>query len=212
MLDQTLDRPQVRASTDVTLVARGVTVTAGVEASSTDLVVVRPYLEAAGQRADVSAGDAVELYWIGDSEERTLAGRVSQVEAGPDPRWHFAVQGPAESSQRRRAVRGRVQLPVEIPWAGGQLLGSTIDLSEAGLRALVDGWGVPMDPGTRTQVVLEIDDDVVRLPAEAVWTAERGAQWLMALKFVDLPERTGDLLRKRVFRALRDERAAEADR
>lgn len=211
MLDQTLDRPQVRASTDVTLVARGVTVTAGVEVSGADLVVVRPYLEAAGQRADVSAGDAVELYWIGDSEERTLAGRVAAVEDGPDPRWHFAVQGPAGSSQRRRAVRGRVQLPVEMPWAGGLLLGSTIDLSEAGMRALVDGWGVPMDPGTRTPVVLEIDDDVLRLPGEVVWTVERGAQWLMALKFVDLPERTGDQLRKRVFRALRDERAAEAD-
>lgn len=212
MLDQTLDRPPVRASTDVTLVTRGVTVTAGVEVSGADLVVVRPYLEAAPQQTDVASGDRVELYWIGDSEERTLAGRVAEVEAGPDQRWHLAVQGPAQTSQRRRAVRGRVQLPVEIPWAGGALLGHTIDLSEAGMRALVDGWGVPMDPGMRAQVVLELDDDVVRLPGEVVWTVERGAQWLMALKFVDLPERTGDQLRRRVFRALRDERAAEADR
>jgi hypothetical protein len=43
-----------------------------------------------------------------------------------------------------------------------------------------------------------------------VWTSDRGAQWLLALKFEDVPEKAADALRRRVFQALRDERAAAA--
>ena len=32
----------------------------------------------------------------------------------------------------------------------------------------------------------------------------------MAVKFLDVPEKAADILRKRVFQALRDERAAQA--
>lgn len=88
--------------------------------------------------------------------------------------------------------------------------GRTVDLSEAGMRALMDGWGVPMDAGTTTQLTLDVDDALLHLQGEIVWTVERGAQWLLAMKFLDVPERAADLLRRRVFQALRDERAAQA--
>ena len=97
-----------------------------------------------------------------------------------------------------------------IPWAGRQMEGTTVDLSEAGMRALVDGWGVPMESGTTTQLTLDVDDALIHLKGEIVWTVERGAQWLMAMKFLDVPEKAADLLRRRVFQALRDERAAQA--
>jgi hypothetical protein len=210
MLDETVDRPRESGSADVTLVLRGVTVTACVEVSSTDLVVVRPSVDALDSPADVAVGDPVELYWVGAAEERSLRGTVREVQEDTVPRWHLAVEGPAESSQRRKAVRARVHLPVEIPWAGALMLGTTVDVSEAGMRALMDGWGVPMDPGTTSQVTLVIDDDPLHLRGEIVWTVERGAQWLLAMKFLDVSERAGDTVRRRVFRALRDERAADA--
>ena len=50
----------------------------------------------------------------------------------------------------------------------------------------------------------------MHLHGEIVWTSIRGAQWLMAMKFVDVPEKAADTLRRRVFQALRDERAANA--
>jgi len=209
MLDQNLHRPEESSSADVTLVTRGVTVTAGVEVSSTGLVVVRPSTHAPARTDTVEVGDAVELYWIGGHEERTLAGTVASVEGGPEPRWHLKVAGQAERSQRRRAVRARVQVPVLIPWAGAQMGGTTVDLSEAGMRALMDGWGVPMEAGTTTQVTLTLDDVQILLRGEIVWNTERGAQWLLAMKFLDVPEKAADLLRKRVFQALRDERAAQ---
>ena len=210
MLDQNLDRPEESTSADVTLVTRGITVTACVEVSSTGLVVVRPSAERPPDIDAIQVGDPVELYWVGGHEERTLGGTVSSVEGGAEPRWHLSVKGQAERSQRRKAVRARVQVPVIIPWGGRQMEGTTVDLSEAGMRALMDGWGIPMESGTTTQLTLDVDDALIHLRGEVVWSNERGAQWLMAMRFLDVPEKAADLLRRRVFQALRDERAAQA--
>lgn len=66
------------------------------------------------------------------------------------------------------------------------------------------------DPGTASQATLTLDESTVVLHGEIVWTTTRGPQWLLAMKFVDVPETVGDRLRRRVFQALRDERAANA--
>jgi PilZ domain len=212
MTDPFLDRPEESASADVTLVAHGVTITARVEVSDVYTVVVRPSgNRAQWDAAEIKPGDPVELYWVGGTEERTLGGTVAKVEPGDDARWHLAVEGQAERSQRRKAVRARVSVPVIIPWADSQMVGTTVDLSEGGMRALVDGWGVPPLPATRSQVSLEIDDALLHLHGEIVWTTIRGAQWLLAMKFLDVSEKDGDLVRRRVFQALRDERAARPD-
>ena len=210
MLDENLDRPEESGFADVTLVTRGVT--ASVEVSSTGLVVVRPSTEGPARTDAIQVGDPVELYWIGGTEERTLGGTLVFIEGGADPRWHLKVAGQAERSQRRKAVRARVEVPVIIPWAGAQMGGTTVDLGEAGMRAIMDGWGVPMEAGTTTQLTLDVDDALLHLRGEIVWNNERGAQWLLAMKFLDVPEKAADILRKRVFQALRDERAAHAGR
>ena len=211
-LDRYINRPEESSSADVTVISRGLTITAQVEVSDTYVVVVRPTGGAPGwDSAEIQLGDAIELYWVGGEEERTLTGTVSQVEDGPDARWHLAVSGQAERSQRRKAVRGRVSVPVIIPWAGGQMNGRTVDLSEGGMRALMDGWGIPPEPTTRSQVTLDLDDALLHLHGEVVWTTIRGAQWLLAMKFTDVPEKAADRLRRRVFQALRDERAARPD-
>jgi hypothetical protein len=212
MIDFDLDRPRVSTSADITLVSKGVTVTGRVDSSDADRVVVGPAGDGPMLVADtVAAGDPAELYWIGGQEEWTLAGTVAEIEDGERSRWHIAVAGPAERSQRRKAVRARVEVPVLIPWAGAVMTGNTVDLSEGGMRALVDGWGVPPEPSTPAQVTLTLDDTTVALHGEIVWTSTRGARWLMAMKFLRVPEHVGDQLRRRVFQALRDERAAAAD-
>ncbi|TFV90035.1 PilZ domain-containing protein [Blastococcus sp. CT_GayMR16] len=211
ILDRYIDRPEESASADVTVISRGLTITAHVEVSDTYLVVVRPTGGAPGwESAEIRPGDAVELYWVGGQEERTLGGTVSQVEDGSERRWHLTVSGQAERSQRRKAVRAQVAVPVIIPWAGAQMTGRTVDLSEGGMRALMDGWGLPPESGTPTQVSLDLDDALLHLHGEIVWTTIRGAQWLLAMKFTEVPEKAGDALRRRVFQALRDERAKTA--
>lgn len=206
-LDRDLDRPEESSEADVTLVTRGVTVTACVEISTRSEVVVRPAGEGAEWKMALKPGDPVELYWVSGHEERTLAGRAVEVEEGLEPRWRLSVNGPAERSQRRKAVRARVELPVMMPWAGALLTGKTVDLSEAGMRAQMDGWGVPPDPGAALPVSLELGDVSLDVHGEIVWHSARGAQWLLAVRFDGVPERTADVLRRRVFEALRAHRA-----
>jgi len=207
------ERPPVGAQADVTLVVRGLTVTASVDRSEETGIVVRPV--STGQAWDeiVKPGDPVELYWVGELEERKLPARVASVDHSADARWQLAPTGPAQRSQRRKAVRGKVELPVSMPWAGGALKGDTIDLSEGGMKALVDGWGLPPDSGVLLDVELDLGPDaVMSVRGEVVWTSVRGTQqWVLAVRFTGLAERDEDVLRRRVFQALREERARERE-
>ena len=85
MIDENLDRPEESGSADVTLVTRGITVPVCVEVSSTGVVVVRPSPGGPPNRDSIQVGDAIELYWVGGYEERTLGGLVSTSEGGPEP-------------------------------------------------------------------------------------------------------------------------------
>ena len=126
---------------DVTLVARGITVTASVEVSNEHVIAVRPHGEGTAWRSSVKPGDSVELYWVAGYEERTLPGKITGVDDdSEDILWNLAVTGPAERSQRRRSVRARVELPVSMPWSDGLLSGLTVDLSEAGMRTSRTPW------------------------------------------------------------------------
>jgi hypothetical protein len=208
-----VDRPEERSEADVTLITRGITVTARVDVSQESTLVVSPAGDDTEWKTAVRAGDPVEVYWVGGHEERTLKATVVavEIEDGWDPRWRLSVAGPAQRSQRRKAVRGRVELPVVMVWGGATLTGRTVDVSEAGMRALVDGWGLPPEPGTGLDVTLTLEDAALDLHGTVVWGPERGQQWLMAMQFVDVPEMAADQLRRRVFRALRDERARALD-
>jgi c-di-GMP-binding flagellar brake protein YcgR len=213
MVELDVDRPEERSEADVTLITRGLTVAARVDVSEDTRIVVCPAGEGTEWKTSVKSGDAVEIYWVGGQEERTLRALIAsvEVEEGEDPRWHLSVNGPAQRSQRRKAVRARVELPVVFPWSGGTVTGKTVDISEAGMRALVDGWGLPPEAGVGLYLTLTLEDAVLDLSAEVVWHADRGRQWLMAMKLVDVPEKTADQLRRRVFQALRDERARSVD-
>ena len=201
------DRPGQTTEADVTLVARGITVTAGVDESAASTLVLRPLLGSLPSGVTVKPGDPVEVYWVRGDEERILSAAVTGVETGTGARWHLSVTGPSERSQRRRTVRARVELPVAIPWAGGEMVGHTIDLSEAGTLVLVDGWGVPPEPGNPVVVDLDLDGTSLDLPGQVVRQQFRSVQWLLAIQFTDTVERVQDRLRQRVFQALREERA-----
>ena len=210
MTEPDAGRPEASTNAEVTLVTQGITLTACVEASSVDELSVRP-VGGPLREAAITPGDRVEVYWVSGFEERTLPAKVSSVEEGHV--WRLVPTGDAERSQRRKAVRGKVEVPVAMPWAGGALKGATIDLSEGGMRALVDGWGLPPDPRAPLDVTISLGEDLaLTVRGEVVWTSVRGTQqWVLAVRFTGLAERDEDLLRRRVFQALREERARELD-
>ena len=210
--DQDVDRPDASTQADVTLVSRGITVTACVERSDEFGLVVRPAGTARTWADAIKPGDPVEVYWVSGYEERTLPARVASIEQSEQPGWHLQPTGQAERSQRRKAVRAKAELPIVMPWSGALLKGMTIDISEGGIKALVDGWGLPPEGGTPVLVTVTLEDGIsLDVHGEVVWTSDRGTgQWILAVRFTQVSERDGDTLRRRVFRALREERSRSA--
>jgi hypothetical protein len=206
--DLDVDRPEASTRADVTLVSRGTTATACVIRSDEHGLVVSPSGAGRSWHDAIRPGDPVELYWVSGYEERTLPARVAQVDRDGQPVWHLLPTGPTERSRRRTAVRARVAVPVVVPWGGELLRGSTLDLSESGLKALVDGSGTPPESGTPLRVALDLDDLTLQVAGEVAWGSTPGTgRWVLAVRFTDLDDATADVLRSRVFRALRAERA-----
>jgi c-di-GMP-binding flagellar brake protein YcgR len=207
--DTDVERPEVSTRADVALVTRGITVTAAVDSSDDAGLAVRPVGTAAAWRASVRIGDRVDVYWTCGVEERTLPATVASVEGMPEPVWRLRLTGPPARSQRREAVRGRVELPVALQWPGGSLHGSSVDLSEGGTRVLVQAVGTPPEPGTPVAATLTLEEGIsLDLESEVVWHDVGGPTWLVAMRFVRVSDDDRDTLRRRVFRALREERAS----
>jgi hypothetical protein len=206
-----VDHPEEQSEADVTLASREISVNARVESVEDGVLVVRPSAgEYVGQSV-VVPGDQVEVYWKATETRRVLPAGVLEVETGAVVRWRLQIIGPAEASQRRAAVRGRVVLPVSVGHGPVELTGESLDLSENGVRAQFEGSGALPEPGSSLDLVLGLEDAELRTKAEVVRAQARGARWLMSIRFVGIPEKDQDRVRRRVFQALREERAKNMD-
>ncbi|HVD28185.1 MAG TPA: PilZ domain-containing protein [Mycobacteriales bacterium] len=206
-----VDHPEEQTEAEVTLIGRGVSVSSRVEVVHDGFITVRPSVGEFVDQVVVRVGDAVEVFWKGEDTQRALPAEVTEVEQGAVIRWRMRITGPAETSQRRKAVRGRVTVQVEAAYGAIELKGETMDLSEAGLRAEFEGLGAPPEAGAKLALVVHLEDGVVKTRAEVVRTQARGARWVMSIRFVDIQEKDQDRVRRRVFQALREERAKKAD-
>jgi hypothetical protein len=210
-----VDRPAEHTDAELTLRDQGVIVACRVELVHDDVVVVRPPAGGVADRVVVRPGDAVDVSWHNPDGQRTLPAEVYEVSAGDGGgdgvHWRLRATGPAVHTQRRQAVRGRVAVPVTATVGDVACPGSTVDLSETGLRANVRAEGDPPAEGTQIQLVVALEDGPLTTGAEVVRTQDRGTAWLLSLRFVGLPERHQDRVRRRVFQALREERARSAE-
>jgi len=206
-----VDYPVEQSEAEITLSGRGISVTSRVEFVQGDVVVVRPSVGEFVDQVVVRVGDVVEVFWKIADGQRALPAEVTEVESGAIERWRMRATGPAEHSQRRKAVRGRVIVPITAKYAGTDLKGETLDLSEAGVRATFDGFGLPPEQGSQLDLVVKLEEGPVAAKAEVVRNQARGAVWLMSIRFTGIQERDQDKVRRRVFQALREERARKAD-
>ncbi len=206
-----VDHPEEQTEAEVTLSGRGVSVSSRVEVVHDGFIAVRPSVGEYVEQVVVQVGDAVEVFWKGEDTQRALPAQITEVEQGAVVRWRMRITGPAETSQRRKAVRGRVAVPVQAEHGSVELKGTTMDLSEAGLRAEFEGLGAPPEAGARLSLNLQLEDGALKTRAEVVRTQARGARWVISIRFVQIPEKDQDRVRRRVFQALREERASKAD-
>jgi c-di-GMP-binding flagellar brake protein YcgR len=212
MSEPGVDHPEVDSEADITLTGRGISVSSRVEYATDAVVVVRPSTGDYVEQVVARVGDKAEVFWRHHEEGRSFTAEVAEVEEGAVPRWSLTVTGEAEHSQRRRAVRARVSVPVKAQYQGGtELVGEAVDMSENGMRALIDGWGLPPEPGMKVDLVLDLGDGSMKVVGEILRQQSRGARWLMSIKFLNLQEKDEDRLRRRVFQALREERARDRD-
>jgi c-di-GMP-binding flagellar brake protein YcgR len=206
-----VDHPVEQTEAEVTLAGRGVSVSSRVEVVHDGVISVRPSVGEFVEQVVVHVGDVVEVYWKGDDTQRMVPAEVVEVEQGAVIRWRLRMTGPAETSQRRKAVRGRVAVPVEAEYGAVDLKGKTLDLSEAGMRALFEGFGILPEAGSQLLLTFELEDGPVKAKAEVVRNQARGPEWLMSIRFLSIAEKDQDRVRRRVFQALREERARTAD-
>jgi c-di-GMP-binding flagellar brake protein YcgR len=206
-----LDHPEEQTEAEVTLIGRGISVSSRVEVVQNEFISVRPSVGEFVDQVVVQVGDAVELFWKTEDAQRALPAEVTDVESGAVVRWRMRATGPAEASQRRKAVRGRVSVPVTAEYGAVDLKGTTVDLSEAGLRAEFEGLGAPPEAGAKLDLNFQLEDGGIKTKAEVVRTQARGARWVMSIRFVNIQEKDQDRVRRRVFQALREERASKAD-
>lgn len=212
MSEPGVDHPEEQSEAEIILIGRGISVSSRVEFVQGDAVVVRPSVGEFVEQVVVKSGDAVEIFWKNAAGQRAMPAEVTDVEtSGVIVRWRMRVTGPAEQSQRRKAVRGRVAVPVVAKYVGNDLTGETIDLSEAGLRATFDGFGIPPDSGNKLDLTIRLEEGAITARAEVVRTQPKGSVWLMSIRFTSIEERDQDKIRRRVFQALREERARMAD-
>jgi c-di-GMP-binding flagellar brake protein YcgR len=206
-----VDHPVEQTEAEVTLIGRGISVSSRVEVVQNEFISVRPSVGEFVEQVVVKVGDVVEIFWKTEDAQRAMPAEVTDVEQGSIIRWRMRATGPAEASQRRKAVRGRVNVPVTAEYGSVDLKGTTIDLSEAGLRAEFEGMGAPPEAGAKLKLSVQLEDGGIKTAAEVVRTQARGAHWVISIRFVNMQERDQDHVRRRVFQALREERAKRAD-
>jgi hypothetical protein len=162
-------------------------------------------------------GTRLELVWKDLDGLLALPVEVVASEPAPEPRLRVRPTGPATPGQRRSAVRAPLGLPVQLTRGQEQLSGLTVDISEGGLRCVVDpaaeapnaqadGAVKPrLAAGERIAVVLTFETAVIEANAEVVRLHRREDERTeLSLRFADLPELTEDLVRRRVFARLRE--------
>ncbi|SEL28321.1 PilZ domain-containing protein [Blastococcus sp. DSM 46786] len=206
-----VDHPAEQTEVEVRLSGTDVAISARVEVVHEGVVSVRPSASEFVEGSVVKPGDAVEVYWRSDAGHRLLPAEVLDVQGGAVARWRLTATGPAEHSQRRAAVRGRVVVPVEGGLGAVELKGETLDVSEAGMRVHFEGFGMLPDVGTTMALTVRFEDGPLTCRGEIIRVQARGARWIMSIRFLDVQERDQDRVRRRVFQALREERARLAE-
>jgi hypothetical protein len=211
MSEPGIDHPEVDGEAQVSLPGRGITVSSRVESLDGDVLSVRPSVGEFVDHNVVTQGSLVEVQWQRPEDQRAAPAEVVAVESGAVLRWRLRITGPAEVTQRRKAVRGRVVVPVEVGMGSLELKGESSDLSEDGAKISMDGFGIQPEPGDSVDLRIELEGGVVVVKGEVIRVSARGARWFLSTRFLTIEERDQDRIRRRVFQALREERARLAD-
>ena len=143
-----VDHPEEQTEAEITFIGRGISVTARVEVV-TESVVIRPPVRRGSSSTTVVASPATPSRSSGTPTSRSVrfSAEVTEVERPPSLRWRMPVTRRRAQPAPQGGPRAGFRFPCRRTTAGIELVGETIDLSETGLRAHFDGYGLPPEPG-----------------------------------------------------------------
>jgi hypothetical protein len=206
------DYPEVRTVVDLLLSSRPDAMISWVEAARSDELVLAPAEDRTRQPRRLAVGERMDVVWRGPDDLLSLPAELVGVADGADPVWHLRPLGPAIRGQRRASVRAPMGTPVLFEGAAGPAPGTTLDVSEGGLRVLLDEPAAesPDDapvPGSVVALVLTLADVDLPCRGEVLRRTRRDDRWEVTLRFVGMHENTQDFIRRHVFERLRTLRA-----
>ncbi len=182
-----------------------------VAASDRQRIVVAEPAESGAPSPSGLVGRRADLVWTDTEGSRALPVELSAVQHSSVPLWHFRAVGPAVVDQRRAAVRVPLHVPVQLRGEKRAVAGATLDVSERGLRCLVEGTVADLPVTGETvpmTLLLRGDSDPLEVRGEVIMLRQRGdASLSIVLAFVGLEGRDQDRLRARVFEEMRTRRA-----
>ena len=181
-----------------------------------DLVVSIPH-DLAQRPVTLAAGEQIELVWKASGGLRSLPVVLVGIDLGEPPRWRLRRAGVAKRGQRRDAVRAPLRAPVTLGAEGTAAHGTTVDLSEGGLRCILDHERRPAsgENDTDTRTSFRVGDVVrasVTFPEVTVTCLSEisrrhprdDGRTELSMRFIGLSEQVQDDLRRRVFARLRE--------
>ncbi len=228
------DYPEERAAVDVMVASRHDALVSFVQEVHEGELILSVGQDSAQRRVRLDPGERLELVWKDVAELRTVPAELVAVDTGGEPTWRVRTVGPATRGQRRAAVRAPLISRVSVVVEEQTLEGRSVDMSEAGVRCLLDA---PRTTVKGSTVVAQAEDDAEQGAARAsqavvqvgavlpvtVWLDDRhhisatgevvrrhirhDRRQELSIRFLGLPERMQDLIRREVFACLRDLRA-----
>ncbi len=185
-----------------------------------DLIVSAP-LDRSQRPVPLSVGEHLEVVWRSADELQAFPVVLVAVELGERPRWRLRAAGVVRRGQRRDAVRAPLTIPVRIGPPPAPATGVTVDVSEGGLRCILDNERLPdarpagsgssrrffATPrvGDVVPVAALFPNVTITCLAEVTRQHDRDDPRLeLSLRFIGLTENQEDLIRRRVFARLRE--------
>jgi hypothetical protein len=204
-----VDVPEVKDVVDVIVGDRGKPLVGFVEATSDQEIVLTMTQARDDARVSLPVGERFQIVWRGRDELRSLPVEIVTIDRAEPPRWRVCPVGPATTGQRRQAVRARMGRTVQVSVDDVHLAGTTLDVSEGGMRVVLGhDVAAPPKPGVIAAVRLQLSRGEVVCAAEVLHHFPReDGRPVLSFRFIDLPSRTEDLIRGEVFEELRVQRA-----
>jgi c-di-GMP-binding flagellar brake protein YcgR len=191
--------PTVNQLVEVQLPPSGAWLSSRVEDREDRRLVLAAPFDVTGQPLVAQPGAPVVLRWIEERGLRSLDATLTGERGGRVPLWDVWSTEVPKLHQRRRFARVPVMMPIRVQRGGDVSLVVTLDLSEGGLLCASPPTA-PFEPEELVHLTFEVEDRRLEAEARVVRSrTARGGGITVAFRFVGLPRRDADHLRRFVY-------------